>query len=394
MNRLADVLELQRDEERRRAVRILLRHPLLTPARAEFALVRRHSAWLAEWFSREAGWSVQADASVVRLRKVPASHDDGTRGAPVASRRRYVLVCLCLAALERAESQVTLGWLAERIIALAADGILAEAGFSFTLDPASGRVRDQRGDLVAVARLLLGLGVLSKVAGDEQSFVNRTGDALYDVDRHVLATLLVTRRGPSTVESDNLAERLIAITDGVAPDTEDARNRAIRHALARRLLDDPVLYDADLTDVQRNYLSSQRAHLLRRLADGTGFVPEVRAEGIALLDPTGEATDLGMPEEGTDGHATLLVAEHLAAAMRSGIDVTVHIRQIEEHVGRLAETYRAYWRKNVVAGELATQAVARLAALGLVRVDGDLVTALPALARFSFAEPTVTGATR
>ena len=103
------------------------------------------------------------------------------------------------------------------------------------------------------------------------------------------------------------------------PDTEDGRNRAIRHSLARRLLDDPVLYYSDLTEEERGYLDRQRGPLLKRLTDATGLVAEVRAEGIALIDSTGEATDLGMPEEGTDGHATLLLAEFLSERMRSGI---------------------------------------------------------------------------
>lgn len=392
MSQLADVLDLQRDEERRRAVRVLLRHPLLTPGRPEFALVRRHATWLAEWFAREAGWSLHVDAGVARLRKVPATHADGSRGAPRTSRRRYVLVCLCLAALERAEAQVTLGWLADRVIALAADPALAEAGFGFTLDPTQGRAREHRGDLAAVAKLLIELGVLGKVAGDEQAFVNRSGDALYDVDRHVLATLLVARRGPSTVRAGSLPERLAAITEDAVPDTDDARNRAIRHGLARRLLDDPMIYYADLTEAERAYLTSQRAHLLRRLTEATGFVAEVRAEGIALLDPTGEATDVAMPQEGTDGHAALLVAEHLAEAMRRDPEITVRMSAIEEHVASLATAYRSYWRKTAVPAELAAGAVAHMAALGLVRVDdGDRVVPLPALARFTFAEPTLTG---
>ncbi len=387
--RLADVLDVHRDDERRRAVRALLRRPLLTPSHEHFTLVRRHATWVADWFARETGWSLHVTAGAARLRKTPATHSDGTRGVAGMSRRRYVLACLCLGALERAEAQVTLGWLAERLIALSADPTLDEAGFTFTLDPRQGRIRDQRGDLVAVARLLLGLGVLVKVAGDEQAFVNSSGDALYDVDRHVLATLLIARRGPSTVDAAGLDARLAAISEDVVADTDEARNRTVRHALARRLLDDPVTYFAELTDAERAYLTSQRGHLLRRLTEGTGFVAEVRAEGIALLDPTGEATDLGMPEEGTDGHATLMVAEYLA-----GIGRAATTAEIEAQVAMLAARFRSYWRKNASLPELAAQAVARLAALGLVRVDGDRVVPLPALARFAFADPTVTGASR
>ena len=156
-----------------------------------------------------------------------------------------------------------------------------------------------------------------------------------------------------------------------------------------------MLYYADLTKEERAYLSSQRGLLLRRLADGTGFVPEVRAEGIALLDPSGEATDLGMPEEGTDGHATLLVAEYLAAAARERPGMMVGAAELHRHVAALARQHKTHWRKGATEPgaerDLTAGALRRLAALGLIRRDVDGVIPLPALARYGYAEPTFTG---
>jgi uncharacterized protein (TIGR02678 family) len=403
---LSDVLDLRRDEERRRAVRALLRDPLMTPARSGtdlFGLVRRHAQWLREWFAREAGWSLVVESSLARLYKIPADPQDGTRAAVPAigprtafNRRRYVLTCLALAALERAEAQVTLGRLVERVVALAADPALEQAGIAFRLVG-----RDERSDVAAVARLLIGLGVLTRVAGDEQSFVNQSGDALYDVDRRVLAVLLGARRGPSSLAgqlwsgdaSSVVAQRIDAVLEEVRPDTEDLRNRAIRHTLARRLLDDPVVYLSDLGDEALGYLRSQRSQLLRRLTDGSGLVAEVRAEGIALVDPTAESTDLGMPEEGTDGHATLLLAEFLADRLRLDPGEPVPSAVLESRLRGLAVAHRAYWRKDAcepgAERELARLAVDRLVSLRLAARAGDAVVPLPALARFSYAAPTI-----
>ncbi|MFG1998605.1 TIGR02678 family protein [Spirillospora sp. NPDC048911] len=396
---LTDVLDAQRDDERRRAVRALLRNPMLTPRDAAYALVRKHSGYLAQWFTREAGWSLHTDPGVARLRKIPGDLADGSRAASVKgggararqpfSRRRYVLACLALAALERAEAQVTLGWLVDRVMAFAADEEITRAGITFAMED-----RDERGDLVAVAQLLLSLGVLVKVAGDEQAFVNRSGDALYDVDRRVLAVLLATRRGPSMVAAPGHGERLAAVTEDLIPDTEDGRNRAIRHAIARRLLDDPVLYYTDLTAQQRAYLDMQRGPLLKRLTEATGFLAEIRAEGIALIDPTREATDFGMPEEGTEGHATLLLAEYLSERMRQG-EETVTVAAAERRMTGLIAEHKGHWRKNVrdpgAERDLTEHALNRLASLGLVRLAGDEVTPLPVLARFGYLEPTIIG---
>jgi len=403
---IADALEAGRDEVRRRAVRGLLRTPLLTVAQPDpalFQLVRRHALWLQDWFAREAGWTLRVDSSVARLTKVVADACDPSRPAVAAvgtrapfSRRRYVLTCLALAALERSDSQVTLGRLVERVVVLAADAALAEAGITFRMES-----RDERTDLAAVSRLLIGYGVLTRVAGDEQSFVNATGDVLYDVDRRVLATLLGARRGPSLLATTPwpadpaLAtdERIAAVLAEPRPDTDDLRNLAIRHSLARRLLDDPVLYDADLSEQERAYLRSQRTFLLRRLTEGSGLVAEVRAEGIALVDPTGEASDVGMPEEGTDGHVTLLLAEHLAAA-----DSVVPVRDLERHVASLARVHRSHWRRDAVEPGaergLVRTALARLEGLCLVRCTDAGAEPLPALARFSFGLPKVVGEVR
>ncbi len=394
---LADTLARGATEERRAAARALLRHPLLTaskPAPEAFRAVRKHAGALRQWFAEETGWSLVVDPDVARLRKTPVNGGDATRpararrGGPPLTRRRYILLCLALAALERADPQVTLGLLAEQVLAAAADEALVAAGVRFTLEH-----RDERADLVAAIRVLLELGVLSRVAGDEQSYVDERGDALYDLDRRVLAGLLASPRGPSMVSAPSTPERLAALVDDPGLDAGLGGPAAVRRRLARRLLDDPVVYLDDLDDVEREYLRTQRTHLLARLADGTGLEPEARAEGLALLDPTGETTDLSMPEEGTDGHATLLLATYLADPERH--DRWVPLDELETHTAALVEEHGPHWRKAVRepggARDLAATAVGRLLALDLVEREGEAVRGRPALARYAADPATVAG---
>jgi uncharacterized protein (TIGR02678 family) len=218
---------------------------------------------------------------------------------------------------------------------------------------------------------------------------------LYDVGRRVLAGLLVARRGPSMIQAAGFETRLAEITEELTPDTDEGRNRALRHGLSRRLLDDPVVYHDWLTEAERAYLTSQRPFLLRRLTEATGLVAEVRAEGIALVDPSGEATDLAMPEEGTDGHATLLLAEYLAGRATERLGAPVGLDELTAEMARLAAAHRAHWRRTAAEPSaevgLCRMALERLEALGLVRREGGGVVALPALARFEYAEATVTG---
>lgn len=388
---LSDALASSRTEETRKAARALLRRPLLRARGADadaYVLARRHATELREWFHRNAGWRLVVDSEVARLVKTVADTSDPTHPARDArsgtrfTRRRYVLACLALAVLDRADAQITLGRLAEQVVLAAADPELTGAGVTFTLEG-----REERADLVSVVRLLLDLGALTRVAGDEDAFVADTGDALYDVERRVLVTLLAGRRGPSTISAIGESERLAALTAEITPDTDELRNQAIRHELTRRLLDDPVLYLDELDEAQTAYLTGQRSALTRRITELTGLVAEVRAEGIAMVDPSDDLTDVRMPEVGTDGHVTLLLAEYLATAG------TAPLAQLHAQVRRFGTQHRAYWRR--AAAEpgaevgLTAQALDRLEALRLIRREPDVVRALTALSRYALAEPTV-----
>jgi uncharacterized protein (TIGR02678 family) len=192
-------------------------------------------------------------------------------------------------------------------------------------------------------------------------------------------------------------------------DSDEGRRTAVRHHLARRLLDDPVVYLDSLEPVARAYFVALRGTMATRLCEATGLTPESRAEGLALVDADGELTDIEMPAEGTEAHATLLVADFLARGCRHGkpepspksngaaaprepaapvrmADVVDFLRQVKVRFGK-------YWRKSArVAGaeaELAETAVRRLKKLSLIERHGETIAPLPALARFKVGEADV-----
>ncbi len=392
-------LQEARERDLARATRALLRQPLMRHDADPdaFRLVRRHATELRGWFDHNSGWRLHVDTEVARLFKLADPDPCGThpsrepRSRLPFGRRRYVLLCLALSVLERADAQITLGRLAEGVIVAAGDERLAASGVTFEL---SGR--EERSDLVAVVRLLLELGALARVAGDEDSFVREAGDVLYDVERRVLAVLITAPRGPSTIVAQEFATRLRELTAEPEPLSEDLRTRAIRHRLTRRLLDDPVIYYDELSEPELAYLSSQRSALTKRISERTGLVAEIRAEGIAMVDPRDELTDVRMPEIGTDGHVALLITEYLAARPQddgSGCPTT----ELHALVRRLANEHQAYWRRSTrepgAEVGLVEHALERLAALGLIHRAGTAIHPLPALARFGLAAPTLAPAT-
>jgi uncharacterized protein (TIGR02678 family) len=379
---------LHRRQEFSSSVRALLMNPLMSPAHEDFPAVRRHADALREWFTRETGWALHIEREGARLYKRPADTTDPTRGLPGYDRRRYILLCLACAVLERGEPQITLHLLGDRLLTLAAEAAADLSDFSFTLG-----TQHERRELVAVCRTLLDIGVLLRVAGDEEGFVRVGGeaaDALYDVHRRTLAGVLAAVRGPSTWPAGEgpatLDARLHALVDEHVADSDEGRRTALRHHLSRRLLDDPVVYTDSLEPDARAYFVNQRGPMAARLTEATGLTAEQRAEGLALTDESGDLTDTEMPAEGTDAHATLLVADFLAtreAAVRKD-DVIAFLHEAKSRYGR-------YWRKSArepgSERELAGIALDRLVRLQLVTRDSGQIRPLPALARFKLGHP-------
>ncbi|MFT0534456.1 TIGR02678 family protein [Castellaniella hirudinis] len=397
------------DSERIQALRALLMDPLMLPDHALFPAVLRHADNLRGWFAREAGWPLHIERDCARLYKRPADLQDASRGLPGFDRRRYVLLCLVCAVLERADPQITLQTLGTRLLTQAADPALSDRGFQFTLEAVH-----ERRELVAVCRYLLDLGVLQRVAGDEEGFIRsgreapgENNDALYDIHRRALAGVLAAVRGPSTWRADQapatLSERLIALTQEYIPDSPEGQRTALRHHLTRRLLDDPVVYLDQLAPDLLAYFVNQRGAMANRLGEATGLQAEQRAEGLAMVDIDGDLSDVAMPAEGTEAHVTLLVAEFLARATirpgnasRGRHHVTVTEQAVARHLAQVRETFGRYWRKSArQAGsehDLAALALSRLQALQLLTRDGETIRPLPALARFALADAEVRAA--
>lgn len=390
---LGSVLDESRASDRRRALRALLAQPVLAargPGEASYRLIRRFEGDLRDWLLTNTGWQLTVDTAVARLHKRVAG-DDPTRGIVdtgrrAFGRRRYVLLALSLAVLERAGAQTTLGKLADDVTIELGDPRFVASGLEFTLG-----TREERGDMAAVVKLLLGLGALRRVEGDEQRYVDGVSDVLYDIEHGVLGTLLQSAQAPSAVSADTFDERISAVIEHPHDETDDARNRTIRRTLTRRLLDDPVVFYDELSDDELAYLTRQRHAILERITDATGLVGEVRAEGIAMLDPDDALTDVRMPEGGAPGHLALLLATRLADEGRlTRAELAAATAQLcIDHAGVWGSTIRSR-----PPAELADESVARLRALSLVSVHGDDVFARPVLARFRLGVPRVSGGAR
>jgi uncharacterized protein (TIGR02678 family) len=389
------------DAERRHAFRALLRNPLLPAtgeSAAQYKLVQRHVEWLRQWLAKFPAWSLHIDRECARLRKLPADLPDETRPAvdrnsgTTFTRRRYALMCLALASLEKLNRQTPLRQIAQIVTGLIDDDSgLQSAGLVFDIGN-----YDQRRDLVHALRLLVDSGVLRKLDGDEQQFLAKSdsADVLYDINRRVLAAVLQVPSSASAIqmgerryESASIAERTARLTDDPPPLTEDRRKQWIRSRLVRSLLDDPIVYFHDLTDEERQYLDKHSSYLLRQIYEATGLIAEVRREGIAMVDDAGDLTDLKLPEDGAVGHLSLLLIRWFTEHSRNVGRSTIPISAIEHHVHDLIQVHANEWRDDVREANAETRlmedALLRLRALRLIQSTGDGVVPLAACGRYA-----------
>ena len=404
-----------------RAARVILANHLVTrtyPDRVSLPLIRLWATELSDDLAELFGYRLEVTETTARLFPV-ADRLDASQPARSSTdrafdRRRYAYLALAIATLGRARDQITLSELA----ALVATDAAAIPGLDLVTERRSDRDAfvDAVGWLAARGAILVTDGDTSGWASDPS-----TGEALFDIDRSIVAALF---RPPRALQHLRSVAGLLT-----APDDDP---RAAARRVRRALVQQPVVYLADLDELQSRQLSAERAIADVELL--TGLHCERRAEGVALIDTSGRFSDVRFPGTGTIAQVALLLAGEIADYARSaGVTVPHPDRSAElahqldaaipaggvydeladtatppltaesgeypfvaeswlaatitELIELYGKTFAAGWQANPAG--LRGEAVALLERLRLVAtVDGGVV-ALPAIARYSGVVATV-----
>ena len=310
-------------EDFQRTARLLLGHPLVTPTwpnpRA-LTTVRRWEVPLRNEFSRVLGFRLDVGRSSARLyrRAATTSVHRGpfTRTLRPLGHVACSFLCLVLAALEELGDQTTASRLADAVLRLrSGDDAL----------PVDLTVYTQRRAFVDAVTWLEDRGVLGlrDEGADQWLDHDAEGDALYDVDRDCVSRLLVS--SPSVLRG--VGEAADFLVEPTAPGTED-RPQALRHRLARRLVEGPVMSYIDLGPEELAYVRERRTRLVRDLEQLTGCHVESRAEGMSLVDaqiePITESKHR-FPGGGTLTQAALLWGAALVDLAATGEEVAAEM---------------------------------------------------------------------
>jgi uncharacterized protein (TIGR02678 family) len=304
-----DTLELA---EYQKAARLVLRDPLITasyPDKSTLPLVRKWVSQLRTDFGEVLGYTLLVSGDAIRLRRVQ-NVLDGTRPAITRARRpfdrrRYAYLVLTLSALGRSGTQIALSELA--------DAVAAEAGRIGGLGMDTGRKPDRDAFVDAVAWLEV-RGGLKLADGSAVEWVNDPGraEALYDIDREVLVAIYAPSR---VLQYLNSVTDLLDGSGGSAPaQGREARRRANARNARRLVVEQPVVYYADVDEGLRGQLRS--ASLVEDVERLTGLRLERRAEGVALVNGGQRFTDVAFPATGTVAQAALLLCARIAGYLQ------------------------------------------------------------------------------
>jgi len=350
--------------ERQDALRHLLAHPLTLadgPHAEAFRLVRRHREELARDVRQLLGYRLVVEGTFARLYKAGLGAGRArplrrVSGAPF-SPRTYAYLALCCSVLLTGRQQILLSALAEQVRHAA-----AEAGIDLGDDSHA----DRRA-FVAALRQLVVWGVLVEDDGTVGAFADDAGaEALLfvrrDLVRHLLAVPL------REVEHPDELVRLSA---------EPGAGAGARHRVRRLLVEEPAVLADDVDEESWAWLRQSQRREARTFSELFGLELEIRAEGVAAIDPRDELTDEAFPRGGTLGHAALLVVSELASRLRpepargDGLATTVVVPDgmLDEVTAAVHERHGRRWRQDYLdhPGRLPRDVEDLLVAMGLLR---------------------------
>lgn len=379
--------------ELQEAAQALLNRPWITKRKdpETFLLVKSHYETLRDWFHDHAGFSLIVTRSFAKLEKIPGSYQPWMRIETFHGPRDYALFAYGLWYLEgRGEAEQFL--LSEMVDTIREHLLSLDVNLDWTL-------YEHRLSMARALKKLRELEVLVAVEGEESDWAREGGsqNVLYEASsmaRYVL------RRFPKDLTEYQSMEELIAPTGSLLPPEREPMAgsdvQARRHAVFRRLMQEPVVYDWQWSDEERRYVQTQRSWLIEQMRNMLNLEGRRFREGLLFTwtDLTGEMELF--PTLAGDSDLLLLLAGEIRRVLHRtpGVfekdeqgNLVLTRAEFEGILSRLKEYHGSYWSKGhreKTSSSLADELIALLREWNLGLQEGSHTVKLyPAFMRWN-----------
>jgi uncharacterized protein (TIGR02678 family) len=229
----------------------------------------------------------------------------------------------------------------------------------------------ERRALVVALKWMIKHGLLKELHDSVEHYEHDdSADAILEIDFDRISILPLPALGRATTATELM--------------NRDDRRANERQWMRAWLVENPVLYKSDITDREWSEIRRRIGEEITMLDEMFGLQLEVRAEGLAAIDPRGRLSDKPFPATGTTGHAALLFIESLLQL--PGYKCDQHMAT--DLLDRLGKKYSKHWSKVMLENPTAllAEVKALLIDVRLIEEDGDYLKLLPAAFRYQVTE--------
>lgn len=375
-------------EEKQQCVEILLNRPWVTKQDdpALYQQIKDHYEELKEWFYERLGFPLVITRFFAKVEKTPGAYKSWMGIDGFLTTKDYGLFTYGLWYLEgKGESEQFL--LTQMVEEIREHLLTMDVEMDWTL-------YEHRLAMARALKKLKELNVLIAVDGDEADWARNGSDSNVLYECSAMARYVLHRFPKEVMAYENIDE----LAESETAQTPDAATRQRRQRVYRRLVQEPIVYDWEWSEDERNYLLTQRRSIIEHMDEMLHLEGRRYREGLAFFYPEVTSQSQLFPTLGAISDLALLMAGEIrrrAHQEPSPYDwdewgrIHASVTELEAVMMSLREKYKAYWSKefrNLSLNELVKRIVTHLEEWNLgQQTEGDEIVLFPALGRWNGA---------
>lgn len=365
-------------EEKQQCIKALLNRPWVLKEEdpETFQQIKDHYEALRDWFHDYLGYPLLVTRQFAKVEKFPETYHSWMGIDEFKQSRDYALFTYCLWYLEgRGDGEQ---FLLSQMVEDIHDHLQTyDVLIDWTL-------YEHRLSMARALRKCRDLKVLLSVDGEEGAWArDEKANVLYECSP--MARYVLRRFSKELMHYSRIGDFHAEL------DEKDEKVKR-RQRVYRRLVQEPVVYDSDWSEDERQYVLTQRRSLIDQLQTQLGLEGRRYREALIFFDPGLSAEHELFPTLSSVSDLLILTASELRKRIAKGYyeqkddgRIMMSVTDLESLLFYLRDKHKEFWSKEhrvASSKELLKQVVSHLEEWNLGELDEQEVTIYPALSRW------------